>query len=163
MLKSRAPGGRGEEKRTKTVHFEDHEQQLCQTLVEKDCQPTLVVKDGVFGSSLNKKLKRSNEGVVRGEGEEERKSVWKLRRWSRRRGYHTVVVNGEGERDGGEGGEKNDKETPKPRAASEEESKVHVLFWWHFSDKQLSSASKLDRLNSQFSPHYQFIHYSSQG
>lgn len=117
------------EKRVKKVTFEDQElHQSCQTPVKEYSPQTPAEKDGVFGSSLNKKPKKANRGCVgvgKGEGEGERKKVWKLRRWSKSRGYHTVVVNGEEERNGEETSGENE-QVPESGPAAEEEAKVHL-------------------------------------
>ena len=86
----------------------------------------------MFGLSLNKKPKKEGKGDAGvGKGEGERKSVWKLRRWSKSRGYHTVVVNGEGEKDHGQGCEKTDNTeiAETGRTAKEESNKVHVCMY----------------------------------
>ena len=97
----------------KRVHFEDGIE--CQ----RSPPPAHTKEESVFGLSLNKKPKKkkmNGEAYVGGRGEEdgERKRVWKLRRWSKSRGHHTVVVEngGEGEegRECGEAGEKKDRE-----------------------------------------------------
>ena len=101
--------------------------QSCPTLVTKYSQQPPAGKDGVFGSSLNKKPKKANEGCVsvgKEEGEGEKKTVWKLRRWNKSRGYHTVVVNGEEERDGG-GASGDNKQVPESGPAAEDEDKVY--------------------------------------
>ena len=105
-VKSCVSGEGSEEKKAKRVHFEN----------DIECQrsspppPSQSIKeDAVFGVSLNKKPKKKK--VVNGdfyvgerrEGEGERKSVWKLRRWSKGRGHHTVMVKKEGEGEGREG------------------------------------------------------------
>ena len=63
---------------------------------------------GVFGKDLNKKPKtKARDGGGGGkerEGTGERKSVWKVRRWSKNRGHHTVVVNGNEMSNEGESG-----------------------------------------------------------
>lgn len=103
-MKSCVSGESSEEKKVKRVHFED----------DTECQgsspppPTQSTKeDGVFGVSLNKKPKKKVVNgdfyVGRREGEGERKSVWKLRRWSKSRGHHTVMVKKEEEGEGREG------------------------------------------------------------
>ena len=58
--------------------------------------------------------------VERREGEGERKSVWKLRRWSKGRGHHTVMVKKEeeGEEREGREGEKIREDKDKGMAAS---------------------------------------------
>ena len=79
---------------------------------------------GVFGTSLNKKPKKKDGGQEKeGEWGGERKSVWKVRRWSKNRGHHTVVVNGSGEMDEGERSEDTDKEMAES-STKEEKSKV---------------------------------------
>ena len=84
----------------KRVHFEDDTE--CQRSPPPPTQPK---EDGVFGVSLNKKPKKKMNGDFyiggRREEEGERKSVWKLRRWSKSRGHHTVVIKKEGEEEQG--------------------------------------------------------------
>ena len=128
-VKSCVSGGGSEEKKVKRVHFEDGIE--CQR--SSPPPPTQSTKvDGVFGVSLNKKPKKKK--VVNGdfyvggrrEGEGERKSVWKLRRWSKGRGHHTVTVKKEeGEGDGREGEqirEEKDKEMAAPGPNNENAS-----------------------------------------
>ena len=104
-LKSRLSGEGSAEKKVKRVHFKDDIE--CQRSPSPPTQST--IEDGVFGTSLNKKPKKKMNGdfYVGERREEERKSVWKLRRWSKSRGHHTVVVKNEEEGEGreGEGGE----------------------------------------------------------
>jgi hypothetical protein len=97
--------------------------------------PTQSTKEdgGVFGVSLNKKPKKKVNGdfYVGGRREGERKSVWKLRRWSKSRGHHTVMVKEEGDGEEGEGreGEQTGEDKNKDMAASgpnNENDKVHV-------------------------------------
>ena len=99
----------GEEKKMKRVHFEDN----------IECQgspplPTQSKEDGVFSASLNKKPKKKMNGDFyvggRREGEGERKSVWKLCRWSKSRGHHTVVIKKEEGREGEQRREENNKD-----------------------------------------------------
>ena len=84
----------------KQVHFEDDIHVESQ---RSPSSPTQPIKDGIFGISLNKEPKKkkkiNGDFYVGGkrEGEGERKSVWKLRRWSKSRGHHTVVVKKEEE------------------------------------------------------------------
>ena len=88
----------------KRVHFEDDIHVESQRSPPSPTQPK---KDGVFGISLNKEPKKkkkiNGDFYVGGkrEGDGERKSVWKLRRWSKSRGHHTVIVKKE-EEDGRE-------------------------------------------------------------
>ena len=116
-VKSHLSGEGTEEKKVKRVHFEDHIE--CQRSPPPHTQSTK--EDDVFGVSLNKKPKKRMNGDFyigrRREGEGERKSVWKLRRWSKSRGHHTVVVKKEGEeevaeegREGEQRREENDKD-----------------------------------------------------
>ena len=75
----------------KRLHFENGIE--CQ----RSSPPARTKEDGVFGLSLNKKPKKkktNGEAYVgeRGEEDGERKRVWKLRRWNKSRGHHTVVV-----------------------------------------------------------------------
>ena len=92
----------------KHVHFEDDIHVESQRSPPSLIQPK---KGGVFGISLNKepkKKKKTNGDFYVGgkrEGEGERKSVWKLRRWSKSRGHHTVVIKKE-EENGREGQQK---------------------------------------------------------
>ena len=102
------------------VHFEDDIE--CQRSPSPPAQSTK--EDGVFGISLNKKPKKKMNGGFyvggRREGEGERKSVWKLRRWSKSRGHHTVVVKkeGKGEEEEGREGEQKREENDKHMAGS---------------------------------------------
>jgi hypothetical protein len=121
-VKSCLSGEGAEEKKVKRVHFED----------DIECQgsppppPTQSTKEdgGVFGVSLNKKPKKKMNGdfYVGGRREGERKSVWKLRRWSKSRGHHTVMVKeeeqGEGEEGKGREGEQVGEEKDEDMAAS---------------------------------------------
>ena len=112
-VKSRLSGEGSAEKEVKRVHFE----------VDVGCQrspspPTQTTKeDGVFGVSLNKKTKKkmNRDFYVGGtrEGEGERKSVWKLRRWSKGRGHHTIVVKKEGEEEEDKRDDKEERATDK--------------------------------------------------
>ena len=91
--------------------------------------PTAAVEEGVFGSTLNKKPKqRTDRDAVGKEGSDggERKSVWKLRRWSKGRGHHTVIVNGDGERDGDKqkSEDVNKEDTESGASCEEERNKV---------------------------------------
>ena len=118
-VKSHLSGEGIAEKKGKRVHFEDDLEYQRSSLPP----PTRPKEDGVFGISLNKKPKKKKEmngdfyvGGKR-DGEGERKSVWKLRRWSKSRGHHTVVVKKEGggeeeeeEREGGQISEEKDKD-----------------------------------------------------
>ena len=106
-VKSRLSGEGSVEKKVKRVHFKDDVE-----VQRSPPPPTQPKKDGVFGISLNKQPKKkkkiNGDFYVGGkrEGEGERKSVWKLRRWSKSRGHHTVVVKKEEEEDGREGQQK---------------------------------------------------------
>ena len=112
----------------KRVHFEDGIE--CQR--SSPPPPSRSTKeDAVFGASLNKKPKKKK--VVNGdfyvgerrEGEGERKSVWKLRRWTKGRGHHTVMVKKEEEGDRREGEhirEEKDKEMATPGPNNENTS-----------------------------------------
>ena len=114
-VKSCLSGEGVKEKKVKRVHFEQQEHQ--------QSPPTGIRKDGVFGLSLNNKPKTKMNGDTHtGKGEGERKSIWKLHRWSKNRGHHTVVVNGEEEKDCEQGSEETDKETPE--STTEESKKV---------------------------------------
>ena len=115
-VKSCISGEGNEEKKVKRVHFEDGVE--CQR--SSPPHTPFTKGDGVFGVSLNKKPKKKK--VVNGdfyvggrrEGEGERKSVWKLRRWSKGRGHHTVTVEKEEEGEGEHTREERDKETATP-------------------------------------------------
>ena len=104
----------------KRVHFDDDIEYQ-----RSPPPPTQSTKeDDVFGTSLNKKPKKKMNGDFyiggRREGEGERKSVWKLRRWSKSRGHHTVVVKKEGEeKEEGREGEQKREENNKDMAGSE--------------------------------------------
>ena len=98
-VKSHLSGEGSAEKKMKRVHFED----------DIECQrsppPTNSKEDGVFGLALNKNPKKKVNGdfYIGGRREEERKSVWKLHRWSKSHGHHTVVVKEEGDGEEEEG------------------------------------------------------------
>ena len=134
-VKSCVSGEGNEEKKVKRVHFEDDTG--CQRSSPPPSQSTK--EDAVFGVSLNKKPKKKK--VVNGdfyvggkrEGEGERKSVWKLRRWSKGRGHHTVMVKKEeeGEGDGREGEhirEEKDKEMAASRPNNENTSNKVCMY-----------------------------------
>lgn len=130
-VKSHLSGEGIEEKKVKRVHFDDDVE--CQR--SSPLLPTQSTKeDGVFGASLNKKPKKKK--VVNGdfyvgerrEGEGERKSVWKLRRWSKGRGHHTVMIK-EGERGEGEHiREEKDKEMVVPGPNNENASNKVCMY-----------------------------------
>ena len=108
-VKSRLSVKGSQEKKVKHIHFEDNIHVESQRSPPSLIQPK---KDGVFDISLNKEPKKkkkiNGDFYVGGkrEGEGERKSVWKLRRWSKSRGHRTVVVKKEEEEDGREGQQK---------------------------------------------------------
>ena len=94
--------------------------------------PAHTEEDGVFGSSLNKKPRKKANGDFcvrgRGEGEGERKSVWKLRKWSKIRGHHTVVVKEEESK--GHAGEEKSKEKDGAGIQNEDRnSEVHNIHY----------------------------------
>ena len=98
--KSRLSGKGSAEKKVKRVHFEDNIEYR-RSPSPLTCTSQSTKEDGVFGISLNKKPKKKMNGdfYIGGRREGERKSVWKLRRWSKGRGHHTVVVKKEGEKE----------------------------------------------------------------
>ena len=98
-------------------------EEACPSLAKPD------LEEGVFGKDLNKKPKtKAGDGGGGGkekEGTGERKSMWKVRRWSKDRGHHTVVVNGNGMSNEGESGGDTDK-TVKECEVRDEEAKNKV-------------------------------------
>ena len=110
----------GEDKKEKKVTF-------CE-----DASPSLALKEEeVFGKDLNKKPKtKAGDDGGRGkerEGSRERKSMWKVRRWSKDGGHHTVVVNGNGMSNEGENGGDTDKAVKESEVKDEEaKNKVDI-------------------------------------
>lgn len=60
------------------------------------------VGEDVFGSSLNKQMDTKKKLVAKVE-DRDSKSTWKLRRWTKKNGYVTVTVGGDGQEKGGGG------------------------------------------------------------
>ena len=100
------------EKKVKRVHFED----------DLDCQRSPVPPTCTQSKEdgMEKPKKKNGDFYIGGrrEGEEEKKSVWKLRRWSKSRGHHTVVVKKEEEEEEGREGEQRREENSKDMAGS---------------------------------------------